>query len=94
MAETKSASVPVVPSPQEQILGIVINHWQGRAVAIACELELADLLADAPLHVDELAKRTNTHAPSLFRVLRALECTGIFAQVSPKVFANTPASQC
>ena len=57
-------------------------------------MELADLLADVPLHVDELAKRTNTHAPSLFRVLRALECTGIFAQVSPKVFANTPASQC
>ena len=94
MADTKLAAATSATSAQEQILGIVTNHWQGRAVAIACELELADLLADVPLHVGELAKRTNTHAPSLFRVLRALECTGIFAQVSPKVFANTPASQC
>lgn len=94
MAEATSATARSAPSAQEQILGIVINHWQGRAVAIAAELGLADLLADAPLHVDELAKRTNTHAPSLFRLLRALECTGIFAQVSPRVFANTPTSEC
>jgi hypothetical protein len=77
MAEAASASAHPAPSAQERILGIVTNHWQGRAVAIASELELADLLADAPLQVDELAKRTSTHAPSLFRVLRALECTGI-----------------
>jgi len=48
---------------------------------------------NAPLHVDELARRTKTDASSLFRVLRALESTGIFKQVSPRVFANTPASQ-
>ena len=43
---------------------------------------------------DVLAERTQTHAPSLFRMLRALESTGIFTQVSPGVFANTPASEC
>jgi len=89
-----TVAAPTTPTPQEQILGIVTNHWQSRAVAIAAELGLADLLVGAPLHVDELATRTNTHAPSLFRVLRALECTGIFVQVSPRVFANTPASEC
>ncbi len=60
----------------------------------AARLELADLLADGPLHVDLLAERTGTHAPSLFRMLRALESTGIFTQVTPRVFANTPASEC
>jgi len=81
-------------TPQEQILGIVNNHWQSCCVGAAAQLELADLLADGPLHVDVLAERTKTHAPSLYRMLRALESTGIFTQPSPHVFANTPASEC
>lgn len=82
------------PSPQEHIQGIVNNYWQACAVGVATQLELADLLDNGPLHLDVLAQRTKTHAPSLFRMLRALESTGIFTQVSPQVFANTPASAC
>ena len=81
-------------TPQEQILGIVNNHWQSCCVGAAAQLELADVLADGPLHVDLLAERTKTHAPSLYRMLRALESTGIFTQTSPRVFGNTPASEC
>ena len=81
-------------TPQEQILGIVNNHWQSCCVGAAAQLELADVLADGPLHVDLLAERTKTHAPSLYRLLRALESTGIFTQTSPRVFGNTPASDC
>ena len=81
-------------APQEQILGIVNNHWQSCCVGAVAELELADLLADGPLHVDVLAERTNTHGPSLYRMLRALESTGIFTQTSPGVFGNTPTSDC
>jgi hypothetical protein len=82
------------PTPQEQILAIVNNHWQSRCVGVAAQLELADELANGPLHVDVLAERTHTDAPSLYRLLRALESTGIFTQTSPKVFANTPQSEC
>jgi len=82
------------PTPQEQIQGIVNNHWQSRCVGVAAQLELADQLANGPLHVDVLAERTQTHAPSLYRMLRALESTGIFTQSSPGVFANTPQSGC
>jgi hypothetical protein len=81
-------------TPQEQILGIVNNHWQSCCVGAAAQLELADLLADGPLHVDVLAERTQTHAPSLYRMLRALESTAIFTQTSHGVFGNTPASDC
>jgi hypothetical protein len=82
------------PTPQEQILGIVNNHWQSCCVGAAAQLELADLLADGPVNVKILAERTKTHAPSLYRMLRALESTGIFAQTSPGEFGNTPASEC
>jgi hypothetical protein len=81
-------------TPHEQILEIVNNHWQSCCVGAAAELELADHLADGPLEVAILARRTNTHGPSLYRMLRALESTGIFRQTAPGVFANTPASEC
>lgn len=82
------------PSPQEQILQIVTNYWQGCAVGAVAQLEIADMLADGPLPVDELAACAGAHAASLYRLLRALESTGIFTQVSPQTFANTPASEC
>ena len=59
------AAKMTVPTPQEQILGIVNNYWQSCCVGAAAQLELADLLANGPLHVDVLAERTKTHAPSL-----------------------------
>ncbi|HWZ59276.1 MAG TPA: methyltransferase [Gemmatimonadaceae bacterium] len=80
------------PAPHEQILSIVLGFWQARALAVATELGIPDLLADRPLPVDELARRTNTNALALFRLLRALESIGIFTQPSPGVFCNTPAS--
>jgi len=50
-------------------LGIVNNHWQGRCVGVAAQLELADQLANGPLHLDVLAERTQTHAQSLYPAL-------------------------
>ena len=82
------------PTPQQQILGIVDNYWQACSVGAAAQLELADHLAGGPLHVDTLAERSKTHAGSLYRLLRALESIGIFTQTSPRVFANTPQSEC
>jgi hypothetical protein len=90
----EAATQITAPTPQEQILGIVNNYWQSCCVGVAAQLELADLLANGPLHVDVLAERTKTYAPSLYRMLRALESTGIFTQSSPREFANTPASEC
>src|SRR5262249_37947705 len=82
------------PVPQEQIFSIVLGFWQARALAVATELGLPDLLADGPLHIDELTRRTKTNASALFRLLRALESIGIFTQTSPRVFGNTPTSEC
>jgi O-methyltransferase domain/Dimerisation domain len=90
---SKNTSAPL-HAPHERILAITAGFWQSRALAVAAELELADLLAAEPLHIDVLASQTKTHAPSLFRLLRALESVGIFSQVSPMVFANTPPSEC
>jgi hypothetical protein len=82
------------PALQEQIFSIVLGFWKARALAVATELGLPDLLAEGPLHIDELASRTKTNPSALFRLLRALESTGIFIQTSSRVFGNTPTSEC
>jgi hypothetical protein len=89
---TQARADAAAPSPLDNIFGIIRGFWESRALAIAAELELADQLADGQLPVDALAERTKTHSPSLFRLMRALESIGVFTQVSPRVFANTPSS--
>lgn len=86
------ASKPMIP-PHTQLQKISMGLWHSRALGVAAELEIADHLVKAPLHVEELAALTKTHPPSLFRLLRALEGIGLFKQVSPRVFANTPVTE-
>ena len=93
MATPTPAQALAAPTPFNDILAILRGFWASRALAVAAELELADLLASGPQDVAHLAARTQTHAPSLFRVMRALESIGVFHQVSPRVFANSPSSE-
>ncbi len=62
-------------------------------MVLAAELGLADVLADGPLSVDAIAAQADADADNLFRVMRALETIGVFKQVSPRVFENTPTSE-
>lgn len=81
-------------SPQEQVIGLVFALIQSRAMTTAVELGIADVLAEGALEVEEIAKRTSTNPGNLFRLMRALEIIGIFRQKSPRVFENTPMSEC
>jgi hypothetical protein len=81
------------PTPNERLFSIVLGSWQARAISVATELGLPDLVAQTPLHVEELANRTKTNPSALFRLLRALESIGIFTEVSPRVFSNTATSE-
>jgi len=76
-----------------QMVQFIINFWTSRAVYVVAKLGLADLLKSGPKTADELAQATDTHAPSLFRVLRALASIGIFNKDSDDRFALTPLSE-
>jgi SAM-dependent methyltransferase len=82
------------PTPHEHITSILLGQWQARAVALATELGLADLLAEGPVHINDLASQTNTKPDCLYRLLRALESIHIFSQITPMVFENSPTSRC
>ncbi len=67
----------------DQRLSGLPGHTRGRTLGIA------DRLRDGPRSVDELAEATGTHAPTLYRLLRALASVGIFAEDADGRFSMT-----
>ncbi len=79
--------------PQFAMLQMIHGFWVSRAIYVTAKLGLADLVKDGPKSADELARSTGTHAPSLYRVLRALAGVGVFADDGQGRFAQTPLSE-
>ena len=79
--------------PAALMFQIISGFWISRAVCIIAQLGLPDLLKTGPQKADELATKTGTDTPSLFRVLRALASVGVLEQDSEGRFANTPVSE-
>jgi Dimerisation domain len=89
MSEPQS---PNNQSPQETLLGMALGYMLARAVHVAAEMGIADLLSDGPKRVEELAQATGARPQSLYRLLRALAGNGIFAEDSSGRFELTPAA--
>ncbi|WP_075737225.1 methyltransferase [Streptomyces acidiscabies] len=73
-----------------QVLQIITAGWLAQAVSATAELGVADTLADGPRTLAEIAAATDTHAPSLYRLLRAGADIGLFTERDDKVFELTP----
>ena len=73
-----------------ELLAVVRGYQQSRALTVAAQLGIADLLRDGPVPVDELAVATQTSTESLYRLLRALASIGVFDEQSDRSFALTP----
>lgn len=65
----------------------------GHCLRTVAVLGIADLLASGPKHIEELATATDTHADSLYRMLRALAADDVFSEVAPRQFALTPLAE-
>lgn len=80
-------------TPAEQMVWLLRLRILISAVSTAARLGLADVLTDAEMSAEELAKKTNSNAAATFRLLRALASVGIFEEVSPRRFRHTPLSE-
>jgi hypothetical protein len=80
------------PSSPSALLNLLCSGWISRAIQVAAQLGIAELLTDGPKSATELAQSTGTHAPSLLRLLGALASIGVFAEEHPGSFAQTPLS--
>jgi hypothetical protein len=76
--------------PPVAMLQMIQGFWISRALYVAAKLGIPDLLKDGPKNSDDLAQATGTHAPSLYRLLRALDSIGVFTEHDNGRFGLTP----
>ena len=85
-AQQAQAEMP----PHAQLIQMAGGYWISKIIYAAARLELADRLADRPKSAEELASATDTHAPSLHRLMRTLAGFGVLTSVDNERFALTP----
>ena len=93
MAERTGEQSQQLP-PQLLLYQMAVGHYISRALALVAQLGIADLLKDGPRSYDELAAATETHAPSLNRVLRLMASVGVFEEREGGRFALTALGEC
>ena len=81
------------PLPPDAILmQMLFGAQMQRSLCLAARIGIPDLLADGARTADDLAAKTGTHAPSLYRLLRTLASIGVFAVTADGKFELTPIS--
>jgi ubiquinone/menaquinone biosynthesis C-methylase UbiE len=73
---------------------MLTGYWITQALYVAAKLGIADLLTAGPRSPDDLAQVTKSHAPALYRLLRALASVGVFAEDGQGRFSLTPLAEC
>lgn len=81
---------PQALPPQAQILQMATGFLISRALYVVAALNIADHLKEDGKNSEQLAKLTNSHAPSLYRVMRTLAGLGVFAEDENHRFGLTP----
>jgi hypothetical protein len=80
------------PPPNAQLLQLILGMFTSRALGVAAELGVADLLKDGPLGLEELSARSGAAPDGLYRMLRVLAAAGVFELQAERRVANTQLS--
>lgn len=94
MSESQNFSSSHDTQPTEALLQMIVAPWVSRAIYVAAELGIADLLKNGSQSSDELAKATGVDARALYRLLRSLASVGVFAEGNVGDFELTPLASC
>lgn len=81
------------PDLSAQLLTLINGFQVSQAISVAATLGIPDLLRDGPKAPRCLAMATDTHPPSLYRLLRALAAIGILDEQDDGQFALTSLGQ-
>jgi hypothetical protein len=82
-----------VPPPDAVLMQMLFGAQVQKSICVAAKLGIADLLGERPQTADELATKTETHALSLYRMLRTLASIGVFVETSDRKFELTPVAE-
>jgi len=78
----------------EQFLNMATSKMVSKPIYAAAKLKIGDLIKDGVTSIQDLAKKTEAHEDTLYRVLRALSSAGVFKELEDKNFESTPLSEC
>ena len=90
MTEFSDTAMPPAEDPRVGMMRMLHAPLVTQLVVVAAELGLADLVAERPRTVEDLAARLDVLPDPLYRVLRALASVGVFREVSSRTFGTTP----
>ncbi|KZT63930.1 S-adenosyl-L-methionine-dependent methyltransferase [Daedalea quercina L-15889] len=87
----------IIAEPQQRLMEMSVGYFTSRALHIAADAHVAEILAGADpaegMHVKEIAHKAGTEQWKLARVLRTLSSVHVFTEVKEFCFANTWSSQ-
>jgi O-methyltransferase len=87
------AGSPTEPPSAVVLHQLVRGALVSQAISVFARLGVADALATGPRDAEEIAEPTGAHAPTLYRLLRALGDVGVVAELENRRFALTPFSE-
>jgi len=70
------------------------GYWTTQIIYVAAKLGIAGVLEDGPQGLDAMAQVTQTHAPSLYRLMRALGGLGVFMENEDGAYETTTLGRC
>jgi hypothetical protein len=73
-----------------EIMRMLAGAWVARIINVAAELALADAIGEGAQSPDAIAAATETHPPSIARLLRALAAVGVLHEHSNNHYSLTP----
>jgi len=94
MSTPRDGEQPTSLPPNIVLMQMMMGYYLSRSLYVAATLGLADLIAGGTRGAGELAVATDTHAPSLRRLLRWLASNGIFVEDEGGDFTLTPLGEC
>jgi hypothetical protein len=85
-----TAAAPAQPPPVAAMRQLILGARVSQAISVIARFGVADVLAEGPRPVAEIAQRVGAHGSTLYRVLRALGDVGVVVELENRHFALTP----
>jgi hypothetical protein len=85
---------PALADAHAAVQQLANGYWTTQIVYTMAKLAIPDLLAEGPQGVDKLAKATETNAPSLYRLMRAVASLGLVRERPDGLFETTDLGRC
>jgi hypothetical protein len=80
-------------TPQARVLELSTGYIVTKALAVAAQLGVCDLIAGGPRSSEALAAETGAHPRALYRVLRCLAAADVLTETEPGTFGLTDAGE-